>query len=150
MLQVVESEKNLCSFDRQNGVIKANEYSANHACSRKTTLQECRLQITRFGVLNYINKEITDMYSKTEIEKKIKTIIASIDASKTLPIDEIIMETNLYEDIHMDSIELMNLVVKIEEEFDIEFSDEDMDMDYIIVFGNLVQSVKRSLTELNN
>lgn len=46
-------------------------------------------------------------------------------------------ELNLIEDLMFDSISLLELIVEIEDEFGIEFDEEDIDIDIFSNYGNL-------------
>lgn len=55
---------------------------------------------------------------------------------------EITNEAHLIDDLNMDSIELIQLLVSLEEEFDIEFDTDELDINSIMQFGNLVNIVE--------
>lgn len=55
---------------------------------------------------------------------------------------EITDETHLVEDLNMSSIELIQLIVSFEEEFDIEFDADEMDIDSMMTFGSLIEVLK--------
>lgn len=75
------------------------------------------------------------------VEEVIRSIIV-----ENLPFQQevnIISETNLLEDIGMDSITLMMMVVSIEERFNIELPDEFLTVQSLSNFGKLVNMVER-------
>jgi len=55
--------------------------------------------------------------------------------------DTVSNETSLFEDLQMDSIQLMELVTKIESEFSIDMDDEDMDFQYFATVNTLAEFV---------
>ncbi len=56
------------------------------------------------------------------IESKVKNIIAD---KLGVDLDEIIPEASFADDLGADSLDLVELIMSIEEEFDVEISDED-------------------------
>ena len=72
--------------------------------------------------------------------EKISAIIADqlgVDAS------EITMDTNLMKDLEADSLDAVEIIMAIEDEFDIEIPDEDAEQFQLI--GNLVKYVEESI-----
>lgn len=67
-----------------------------------------------------------------DIEKKLYTIIEELMKSKDVELSSTVC---LIDDLNFDSIQLMNLIVTIEEQFGIEFNDSDMLFDN---FNNLL------------
>lgn len=55
------------------------------------------------------------------VEDKIKKIIAE---KLSVDLDEIVPEANFIDDLGADSLDLVELIMSMEEEFDIEISDE--------------------------
>lgn len=81
------------------------------------------------------------------MRKKILQIIKQI---KEGDIDDTGMDYRLYEDFGMDSIEIMELVVAIEDEFDIEFDLDELDIEYLATIETLEQAVKGILHNKSN
>lgn len=69
------------------------------------------------------------------IQESLKTIIKN----KLTVKDEIVNSTKLTEDLGADSLDLVELVMQIEEEFDIEIPDEEFEN--IATFGELVDLI---------
>ena len=72
--------------------------------------------------------------------EKISAIIADqlgVDAS------EITMDTNLMKDLEADSLDAVEIIMAIEDEFDIEIPDEDAEQFQLI--GNLVKYVEDNI-----
>lgn len=69
------------------------------------------------------------------IQESLKTIIKN----KLTVKDEIVNGTKLTEDLGADSLDLVELVMQIEEEFDIEIPDEEFEN--IATFGELVDLI---------
>lgn len=82
-----------------------------------------------------------------DMRKKILQIIKQI---KEGDIDDTGMDYRLYEDFGMDSIEIMELVVAIEDEFDIEFDLDELDIEYLATIETLEQAVKGILHNKSN
>ena len=64
---------------------------------------------------------------RTQILEGLKEVLATIrtiDATKLADLKE---STHLIEDLNVPSTEMINIVVKAEEHFDIEFEDDDID-----------------------
>lgn len=75
------------------------------------------------------------------MEEQLKNIIREIIGDEKATIDN---ETNLIEDLGMDSIMLLMLVVKIEEEFDFYFPDELLIDSVLTCFEELLKITKKS------
>jgi acyl carrier protein len=74
--------------------------------------------------------------------EKVKTIVADqlgIDAS------EISMESSFIDDLGADSLDIVELIMALEEEFDIEFPDEDAEK--ISSVGDVVEYIKSHTEE---
>lgn len=83
------------------------------------------------------------------VEKTIEVIRSAIietgeetDYVNSLVINE---ETDIFKDLGMDSIQVMTVITDLEDIYDMEFADEDMDMDYLLIVSNLVDSVERGI-----
>ena len=77
------------------------------------------------------------------MEERLKNIIREIVGDEKATIDN---TTNLIEDLGMDSIMLLMLVVKIEEEFDFYFPDELLIDSVLTCFEKLIKVIKNSAT----
>lgn len=80
------------------------------------------------------------------LEEKVKKLIL-LNAKGVDENYEITAETHLINDLNMGSIELIQLIVSFEEELDIEFDAEEMDVDRIMTFGSLMQVLKESMAD---
>ena len=76
-------------------------------------------------------------------QKKVEEIIFEI-LGQEVKIDD---NTNLMYDYGMDSIQIMNVVVAIENQFDIEFELENLDIENLMVFSGLVEQVQQLIDE---
>ena len=90
------------------------------------------------------------MFTQNELFEQIQDIIFSVLKSRRENFEEVSaekleMQTNLYSDLNMDSIEVLTAITAIEDAFDIEFLDEDMDMDKMAILGNIVEGLQRAL-----
>lgn len=79
------------------------------------------------------------------IEEKIEKIIKDIIGYDTA----ISKHTNLIDDLGITSIVLMELIYQLETDFDIQFSFDDLDIDNIVIFGNLVELISKKV-EMEN
>ena len=72
--------------------------------------------------------------------EKIKAIIAEV-----LNVDEneITMETTLTDDLGADSLDVFQIIMGLEEEFDIEIANEDAEK--IVTVGDAVEQIKNAL-----
>ncbi|MDR1467328.1 MAG: acyl carrier protein [Oscillospiraceae bacterium] len=74
--------------------------------------------------------------------KKVKTILSEqFDVNE----EEINEETNIEKDLNADSLDIADLLIAFEEEFNIEISDEDSED--IKTVGDLVAYVKKNFSE---
>lgn len=70
-------------------------------------------------------------------------IVDYIQREYTLPADMDVMELNYIESGYIDSLGFVQFVALIEEEFDIVFSDEELDSPDMKVVGKLVELIDR-------
>ena len=80
------------------------------------------------------------------IQEKIENIICEI-LGKDVKID---YDANLMYDYNMDSIQIMNVVVELENQFDIEFELEELDIENLVHFSRLVEQVQKLIGEEKN
>lgn len=74
-----------------------------------------------------------------EIRLDVEKIVCEIlDREVEIPND-----ANLMYDFNMDSIQIMNVIVRLEDQFDIEFEYEDLNIDNLIIFSKLVEMVEK-------
>lgn len=78
------------------------------------------------------------MDTKERIIKIINKIVDKIDGKV-----QVNNETNLICDCGFDSIQLIQLIVMVEDEFDIEIEDDELEMHNISIVGNLVNIVEK-------
>lgn len=72
--------------------------------------------------------------------EKIKVILSQqLDVEE----DQITMETNIEDDLGADSLDMVDLLMSIEDEFDIEVPDEDIEN--IKTVGDVVQYIERQV-----
>lgn len=77
------------------------------------------------------------------IEKKVISLIQKIAVSGSYE-GEVTYEMNILDDLGFDSIQVMELVVSIEDEFDIEIEDYVLDIDVLSDISKLIDIVKKS------
>ena len=71
---------------------------------------------------------------------KLREIIAEV---LNVDADEITMETTFVDDLGADSLDVFQIIMGIEEEFDIEISNEDAEK--IVSVGDAVEQIKNAL-----
>ena len=69
---------------------------------------------------------------------KLKSIIAE---ELNVDVDEISMETTFVDDLGADSLDVFQIITGIEDEFDIEISNEDAET--IVTVGDAVEQIKK-------
>lgn len=79
----------------------------------------------------------------SEIEKILINIIKRCDNS--VDTDEINNKTDLVNDLGFDSISIIQLVVELENEFDIEIDDEYLLIEYLSPFKSLIEIINNSI-----
>lgn len=72
--------------------------------------------------------------------EKLKQIIADV---LNVDADEITMDTTFVDDLGADSLDIFQIIMGIEEEFDIEIANEDAEK--IISVGDAVEQIKNAL-----
>ena len=73
---------------------------------------------------------------------KLREIIAEV---LNVDADEITMETTFVDDLGADSLDVFQIIMGIEEEFDIEISNEDAEK--IVSVGDAVEQIKKAVSE---
>ena len=71
---------------------------------------------------------------------KLREIIAEV---LNVDADEITMETTFVDDLGADSLDVFQIIMGIEEEFDIEISNEDAEK--IVSVGDAVEQIKKAI-----
>ncbi|MCT0016552.1 acyl carrier protein [Lactococcus lactis subsp. lactis] len=71
----------------------------------------------------------------TELDERLKKII--ILAADNVKVDNISKSTNLINDLSFDSVNFMQLIIGIEDEFDIELDDTDLQQDNLSSYDYL-------------
>jgi acyl carrier protein len=71
------------------------------------------------------------------IEDKVKRIISE---KLSVSIDEIVPEASFVDDLGADSLDLVELIMSMEEEFDIDISDEDAEK--LVTFQDVIDYIK--------
>ena len=74
------------------------------------------------------------------VEDKVKKIIAE---KLSVDLDEIVPEASFVDDLGADSLDLVELIMSMEEEFDVEISDEDAEK--LVTFQDAIDYIKKHL-----
>lgn len=72
------------------------------------------------------------------VEDKVKKIIAE---KLSVDIEEVIPEASFVDDLGADSLDLVELIMSMEEEFDIEISDEDAEN--LVCFKDVIEYINK-------
>lgn len=81
------------------------------------------------------------------VEEKLKEVIANI-AMQDVDVISINEETNLINDLGYDSVQIIELIVQLEMEFDIEIEDDDLDIENLIVYSGLYKTIERKIQNI--
>lgn len=74
--------------------------------------------------------------------EKLKNIIAEV---LNVDADEIAMETTFVDDLGADSLDIFQIIMGLEEEFDIEIANEEAEK--IVTVGDAVEQIKNALNQ---
>ena len=74
--------------------------------------------------------------------EKLKEIIAEV---LNVDADEITMDTTFVDDLGADSLDIFQIIMGLEEEFDIEIANEDAEK--IVTVGDAVEQIKNALNQ---
>lgn len=77
------------------------------------------------------------------IEQRLKEIIHEV--KKEISIEDIRMDKNLVDDFGMDSMEMLEFVAELEEAFQIELEDDELDTDVISDITKILQIIERKI-----
>lgn len=77
------------------------------------------------------------------IEERMKKLIR--EAGDNVDVERLDEKINLIDDYGFDSVNLVQLVVSIEDEFGIEFEDDDLEMDKISKYTELIKIIEKKL-----
>ena len=84
--------------------------------------------------------------NKKEVDRELKKIIATYVAVND--ISDINENTNLIEDLDMDSVGLISLIVEIEKNFFIHFEENELLVENITNYKNLLKYICESMEEI--
>ena len=77
--------------------------------------------------------------------EKLKQIIAEV---LNVDADEITMDTTFVDDLGADSLDIFQIIMGLEEEFDVEIKNEDAEK--IVTVADAVDQIKNALNEMNS
>ena len=83
------------------------------------------------------SKEILEEVMEFEKLKKIISEVLNVDA------EEITMETTFVDDLGADSLDIFQIIMGLEEEFDIEIANEEAEK--IVTVGDAVEQIKKAV-----
>jgi acyl carrier protein len=79
---------------------------------------------------------------KTEIEKKVKNVI--VDQLGVNP-EQVTASANIAEDLGADSLDQVELIMALEEEFEIEITDEEAEKPEVATVGGIIDALEKRL-----
>ena len=74
------------------------------------------------------------------VEEKVKKIIAE---KLSVDLDEVVPEASFVDDLGADSLDLVELIMTMEEEFDVEISDEDAET--LVTVNDAIEYTRKQL-----
>ncbi|MBC8247069.1 MAG: acyl carrier protein [Deltaproteobacteria bacterium] len=74
------------------------------------------------------------------VEEKVRKIIAE---KLSVDLDEVVPEASFVDDLGADSLDLVELIMTMEEEFDVEISDEDAET--LVTVNDAIEYTKKQL-----
>lgn len=84
--------------------------------------------------------------NRSDVEKRVKIVLKKTMVVATeKQIDEICDSTSLIEDLALDSIQILELVVNLENEFNIVCEAEELNIDIFDKFGDLITFILRKV-----
>ncbi|NOU19588.1 MAG: acyl carrier protein [Bacteroidales bacterium] len=78
------------------------------------------------------------------IGEKLRVILAELRENKSL-VNEINDSTDLINDVGLDSLQMINFLLKLEDEFDIEVDFDNLDFTQMRSFGKLVKFIEKQV-----
>ena len=76
------------------------------------------------------------------VDQKLKELIANV-ATQDVDISSINEETLLTNNLGYDSVQIIELIVELENEFNIEIEDDDLEIENLTVYSKLYEMVER-------
>ena len=80
------------------------------------------------------------------VDQKLRELIAKV-ATQDVDIDSINEDTLLTNDLGYDSVQLIELIVELENDFDIEIDDDDLEIENLTVYSKLHEMMERKTKE---
>ena len=78
------------------------------------------------------------------VSENLKKVISEI-VKLSINSDKINETTNLLSDLGFDSIQIVQLIVEVEEQFGIEISDDDLDIANLSIYGKLLAMIEEKV-----
>lgn len=97
-------------------------------------------------IISYIWKKLRRYrFMKYKFEEKLRNIIVS--CCDSIDVKQINDDTDLVQDFEFDSINIIQLVVKLETEFDIEIDDDDLILEKLSLYKGLAEIIEKKISE---
>lgn len=84
--------------------------------------------------------------SEKTIQDRIKGLISN-EVLVGVSADEINDDSALVDDLHLDSIQMIELITGLENEFDIVLEDEDLDLEFFSTVNSLAEFVQKKINQ---
>ncbi len=75
--------------------------------------------------------------------EKMKELISEITENERV-IDDLDLEANLITDIGLDSLQFINMLLALEDEYDLDIDFEDFDMEEFFIVGKLIAYIEKN------
>lgn len=76
-----------------------------------------------------------------------ETVVSTLNYR--IEISDITDETNLLNDLNIDSLAYVQIIIELEEKFNIEMDDEIMDLDAMQIYNNFVNAIIKEVSKKN-
>ncbi|NVO12135.1 MAG: acyl carrier protein [Bacteroidales bacterium] len=81
------------------------------------------------------------------IGEKLSRILADVKEDDSI-INKINDSTDLINDLGLDSLQMINFLLKIEDEFNIEFDFDNLDFSLMLSFGRLTKFIEKQISQI--
>jgi acyl carrier protein len=81
------------------------------------------------------------------IGEKLSKILADVKEDSSI-INKINDSTDLINDLGLDSLQMINFLLKIEDEFNIEFDFDNLDFSLMLSFGRLTKFIEKQISQI--
>ena len=79
--------------------------------------------------------------SRSEVDTFLKNYVIEISGQKQLPEGKALLQASLIDDFHIDSLDFINLLFRIEQQYNIKVPEEDIDKHELYMYGKLLNYI---------